>query len=86
MKPRDDLFFIMKWADGQLDKFRSLLYKWGYRPELGSIFHSPSRAMRYIFEDVDFFGEFRRAIESGGISIEESSRKNHTGYNEKEAP
>lgn len=44
---------------------RSLIYRLGFRPRLGSIFYSPSLAWFYVFKDYDIAAAFKAGLEGG---------------------
>lgn len=44
---------------------RTLIYRLGFRPRLGSIFYSPSLAWRYVYEDYGIADAFKAALEGG---------------------
>ena len=45
-------------------RLRRGLYRLGFRPRLGSIWHSPSLHMIYAFKDADFVNTFKSAFET----------------------
>jgi hypothetical protein len=42
-------------------KFRGIIYRLGFRPKLGSIFHSPSLSL--ILADVSFSETFKQTLQ-----------------------